>query len=95
MRLRKALIIVLILALVGFQIYLVISIFSDKINQQKNVQEYCKVRCAYNESSYFWEFSGDFETKGFTTQDECNNYCGKVRMGFAGLLDSIKNIFGK
>jgi len=103
MNLKKILTFIVILLLVGLLIYLATSIVSDKINQEKDVQSYCSERCAYNPTSFFWEFTGDYNTKGFTTEDECYSYCRKVRTGFAyllqnytaGLSSAFSQFFGK
>jgi len=93
MNIKRTLIYFLVLALVVGEGYLIISLALEGMNQEKAVQTFCNNRCSYNPNSSFWEFAGDYSTKGFTTQDECFNYCSKVKMGLAYqfLMDSYKN----
>jgi len=92
----KLLAIILAIALVLFEAYLIASYILDKTNKNNEVQSYCVIKCDYNQSSLLWEFSGDTFTKGFTTKEECFNYCSKVKQGFtASLLNSILNLIKK
>lgn len=89
-------IIFLAIALVLIEGYLIASYILDKINNNNEIQSYCGVKCDYNPSTLAWEFSGDSYTKGFTTREECFNYCSKVKQGFtASLLNSVLKIFKK
>ena len=90
---KKVIISILILSLILIQGYLVTSIVLQKINQEADVKSYCNKRCAYNPSSFYWEFSGDYNTKGFTTEDECYDYCRKARTGFAYILQNYGSTF--
>jgi len=93
MNLKKVIISILILFLILLQGYLITSIVLGKINQEEDVKNYCSQRCAYNPTSFYWEFSGDYSTKGFTTEDECYNYCKKVRTGFAYIMQNYGSTF--
>jgi hypothetical protein len=73
----------LVIGLVCFAGYLIFDLVSGDIAQKEAVQNYCTEKCNYNSTSLFWEFSKDNGVKGFTTKDECFNYCSKVKMGFA------------
>jgi hypothetical protein len=84
---------ILLLGLIVILGYLATSLVLEEINQDKDVKNYCAQRCKYNPTSFFWEFSGDYNTKGFTTEDECYNYCTKVRTGFAYILKNYGPAF--
>ena len=92
----KLLAILLAFALVLIEVYLITSSILDKVNENNAVQSYCGIKCEYNPASFLWEFSGENFTKGFTTREECFNYCSKVKQGFtASLLNSILDIIKK
>jgi len=84
---------ILLLCLILILGYLSTSLVLEQINQEKDVKNYCSERCRYNPTSFFWEFYGDYNTKGFTTEDECYNYCRKVRTGFAYILKNYTSAF--
>ena len=90
----KLLAIFLAIALILIEGYLIASYMLDKANTKNEIQSYCGLKCSYNSGSLTWEFSGETFTKGFTTREECFNYCSKSRQGFtASILNSILNIF--
>lgn len=73
--------------------YLIYDLASENLAQKKDVQSFCTIKCNYNPTSFYWEFSADNGKKGFTTEDECFNYCSKVRMGFAYVLKEYGTAF--
>jgi len=83
MSFKKILIFLLVLGLIFAEGYLVVSIIMSEINTEKDVQVFCQQKCNYSQDSLFWEFSGEYSAKGFTTKEECFNYCSRVRQGFA------------
>ena len=70
------------LSLVLIEVYLIASSIIEKNNEAKVLESYCKARCDYNPENLLWEFSGDGITKGFTTENECFNYCSLVKQGY-------------
>ena len=64
---------------------LIVEFESDQgqITEKKEIETSCQLKCAYNSNSYFWEFSGESAIRGFTTKEECFNYCYKKEQGFA------------
>jgi hypothetical protein len=103
MRAKGIIILIVILLLICVETYLIASSIIEKSKQEKDVHDFCIAKCNFNQSTSYWEFSGENGIKGFTTENECFNYCSKVKMGFAyalqdfaaSVLDSIKNIFQK
>jgi hypothetical protein len=101
----KLLAVILAVALVLIETYLIISSIIDKNNENNQIQSFCAIKCDYNPSSLLWEFSGDTATRGFTTRDECFSYCSKVKQGFAfnfiqkyntaSIINAVKKIFGR
>ena len=84
----------LVTALILIEGYLITSSIIDKEKEKKETQEFCQRKCDYNKDSFAWEFSGETVTKGFTTKEECFNYCGKVRLGFvASIYDGFIYVF--
>jgi len=75
----KFFIVIFLVCLAG---YLIFDLVSGNIARKKDVLVYCTEKCSYNQSSLFWEFSRDTGVKGFTTKDECFNYCSKSKEGF-------------
>ncbi len=73
----------LVLVLVVSEIYLIASLLGENITEKKEIETSCQLKCAYNSNSYFWEFSGESAIRGFTTKEECFNYCYKKEQGFA------------
>ena len=73
---------VLIIGLVFFLGYLIFDLINGDITRKKDAQVFCTEKCGYNQNSFFWEFTGEDITKGFTTKDECFNYCEKSKEGF-------------
>jgi hypothetical protein len=90
---KGILILIFVLALVVIEGYLITTSVLDKISQDKSVQSFCVQKCNFNQTSSFWEFSGENAIKGFTTKDECFNYCSKVKMGFAYILKDYASAF--
>jgi len=82
MNIKKILKYFLIIGFICLAGYLTFDLISENIAQKTDVQNFCLQKCNYNESSLFWEFSGDSGVKGFTTKDECFSYCSKAREGF-------------
>jgi hypothetical protein len=81
-------------ALVLIEVYLITSSILDKTNENNQIQVYCGEKCNYNPDSLLWEFTGENFTKGYTTRQECFNYCSKVKQGFAAsILDAIFGAF--
>lgn len=72
----------LVIVLILIEGYLVSSSILEHYSEKKDVQTFCQIKCSYNQGSYLWEFVGETVSKGFTTKDECFNYCEKVRRGF-------------
>lgn len=92
----KFIAIFLAIALVLIEAYLITSSILDKVNENNAIQSYCGIKCDYNPISFLWEFSGDNYIKGFTTRQECFNYCSQVKQGFAAsLLNSFLDIIKK
>jgi len=96
----KVLVISLAVVLVLIELYLIASSVIDKNKETNQIQSFCSARCKYDPSSFLWEFSGDTFTKGFTTRDECFNYCSKAKQGFVynfleNATASINRIFYK
>ena len=100
MNAKKIIIFILVVGLISFEGYLVVSLFLGKTNQDKDVHNFCVEKCNYNPNSLYWEFSGDINgVKGFTTEDECFSYCTRARQGFAYFITNyapafISNLFG-
>jgi hypothetical protein len=86
MNFKSIVIFILVLALVLGEGYLIVSVVMAKINTEKDVENFCTQKCNYSQDSFLWEFSGEYSNKGFTTENECFNYCSKVRQGFAYFL---------
>jgi len=100
MNIKKIIIFILAIGLVFGESYLIASLIIDKMNKVEDVQNFCQLKCNYNPDSSYWEFSGEYSTKGFTTENECFNYCSKVRQGFAYFLTEyapafLSNFFNK
>ncbi|MCX6722647.1 MAG: hypothetical protein NT094_01090 [Candidatus Staskawiczbacteria bacterium] len=92
----KILAIILVIILILIEGYLITSYILDEANTNNELQNYCGAKCSYSPSSLMWEFSGETFTKGFTTKEECFNYCSKVKQGFAAsLLEAILNLTKK
>lgn len=68
--------------LVLIEAYLITSSIIEKNNEAKAIEFYCQERCDYNPANLLWEFSGESIEKGFTTKDECLNYCSRIKQGF-------------
>ena len=85
----KIFVIIVVVALVLIEGYLVISYAVDRTIQQQEVNAYCDAKCNFNPATSMWEFSGDYATKGFTTQNECYLYCSNVKQGFVSFLQNI------
>ena len=83
----------LALALVVFEVYLVVSLVGGNITEKKEIEKACVEKCAYNSNSYFWEFSGENVIRGFTTKEECFNYCYKKEQGFAATVKRYGSAF--
>ena len=95
MSLKTIIIFLIILAVVIFEGYLIFSYIENRDTQINEVKTFCNAKCKYNDGSAFWEFSGDYATKGFTTQNECFAYCSNVKQGFtASLISAILNFIG-
>jgi len=62
--------------------YLVLDLISNYIARKQDEKIFCAEKCNHSPYSYFWEFSGEYSTKGFTTKEECLSYCSKSREGF-------------
>ena len=73
----------LIIALIFIAAYLTYNLVSDDLTKKNDEQTFCSLKCNYSEYSYLWEFSGEYSKKGFTTKDECFNFCSKSWEGFA------------
>jgi len=82
----------LVIILVIIEGYLTYAWINDGIVEKRDTQEYCKNKCIFSQTSYFWEFSEEGPSKGFTTQEECINYCYRFQMGF---IAALSNIFSK
>lgn len=104
MKINKKIKYSLIVLLVLGEGYLVASSVLDKIKEEKDIELFCSQKCNYSSSSYFWEFSGEGATRGFTTKNECLNYCEKARQGFAfaifndygpAFLENILNLLNR
>jgi len=92
----KIISIFLAIALVLIEVYLIASSITDKTKENNQIQSFCSIKCEYNPSSLLWEFTGETYTKGFTTRQECFNYCAQVKQGFAAsFLNAFSNIFKK
>ena len=74
--------------LVGALAYLSFSLISSDESQKNAEHAYCATKCNYNSDSLFWEFSGGYSTKGFTTKEECLSYCSK---SWEGLVYEMMN----
>jgi len=79
--------------LVALEIYLVISLVGGNIVKKQEIEKNCEIKCAYNSNSYFWEFSGESATRGFTTKEECFNYCSKKEQGFVAMVRRYGSAF--
>jgi len=92
----KIILIFLVFSLVLIEVYLIASSVLDKVDLNNKIQSFCGEKCDYNPSSLLWEFSGETFTKGFTTRNECFNYCSRVKQGFtASIFSAILGIFGQ
>ncbi|TSC54206.1 MAG: hypothetical protein LiPW30_737 [Parcubacteria group bacterium LiPW_30] len=83
----------LVLVLVVSEVYLIALLLGENITGKKEIETACQLKCAYNSNSYFWEFSGDLAIRGFTTKEECFNYCYKKEQGFAYYLGKYGTAF--
>ena len=80
---------ILVVGLICFALYLTYSVISGNISQKNQEENYCTAKCNYSQYSHFWEFSGEYSTKGFTTKEECFNFCSRSFEGFVfRILDS-------
>ncbi len=85
----------LIVVLIVAEGWLVISLVMGDASKKKEIETACDQKCSYSQNSFMWEFSGENAIRGFTTKDECNNYCIKKEQGFvySSILDA-KNFLG-
>ncbi|MBU4204690.1 hypothetical protein KKE19_04265 [Patescibacteria group bacterium] len=85
----------LIITLVLVEGFLLISFVGGNIKEKKETEIFCDQKCAYSQNSYFWEFKGENIARGFTTKDECVNYCIKFKQGFvySSIIDA-RNFLG-
>jgi len=85
----------LIISLVVVEGYLAVSLVVGDANKKKEIETSCDQKCNYSQNSYMWEFNGENVARGFTTKDECNNYCIRYEQGFvySSALDA-KNFLG-
>lgn len=83
----------LVIILVTAEIYLIISLVGGNISVKKEIEMTCEANCAFNSNSYFWEFSGESATRGFTTKEECFNYCSKKEQGFTAMAKRYGSAF--
>lgn len=90
---KKIIVFFVVAALVLIEGYLIVTSVSDSIKEEKEIQSFCEAKCAYSENSYFWEFSGESATRGFTTKNECLNYCQRKTQGFAYYLGKYGTAF--
>ena len=96
----KIIAIFLALALVLIETYLIASSIVESSNTNSQIQSYCSEKCDYNPGSFLWEFSSDTYTKGFTTREECFNFCSKAKQGFVynflqSSTASLESVFEK
>ena len=79
---KKIIVFFIVAVLVLGEGYLIITSVADGMKEEKEIQSFCEAKCAYSENSYFWEFSGESATRGFTTKNECLSYCQRKTQGF-------------
>ena len=82
MNVKKIIIFFLAAGSICFAGYLAYDLISGNIKREHDTQIFCVEKCKYSQYSYFWEYTGGNATKGFTTENECLNYCTKSRQGF-------------
>lgn len=90
---KKIIVFFIVVALVLIESYLIITSAWDSIKEEKEIQSFCEAKCGYSQNSYFWEFSGENITRGFTTKNECLNYCQRRTQGFAYYLGKYGTAF--
>ena len=88
---KHLIVIVLVVAEGG----LLLSMVGENASKRKEIEKSCEQKCTYRQNSYMWEFSGENATRGFTTKDECNDYCIKFEQGFVySSILSAKSFMG-
>lgn len=83
---KKIIIFAIVALLVAVEGYLAFSYILDGAREKRETEEFCKQKCNYSSTSYFWEYSAEGASRGFTTKQECLNFCYKSRMGFAFIV---------
>jgi len=85
----------IIILLVLAEAYLLITYIGGNVRDKEEVKIFCEEKCAYNGGSYLWEFAGENAVRGFTTKNECNNYCVKFKQGFVyNTITDAQNFLG-
>jgi len=84
--LLKYFLVIVFISLVAFEIYLVFSLVGENIEGKREIEKFCDAKCVYSSNSYLWEFAGEGAVRGFTTKEECFNYCSKKEMGFPAMI---------
>ncbi|MBU3934648.1 hypothetical protein KKC00_01655 [Patescibacteria group bacterium] len=79
---KKAVKYFLVITLILVEGYLLTTFIGGNIKEKKEIETFCDQKCTYSPNSYFWEFTGENVSRGFTTKNECVNYCIKVKQGF-------------
>ena len=82
----KYFLVIVFISLVVFEIYLLFSLVGENIEGKREIERICDAQCVYSSDSYLWEFVGEGAVRGFTTKDECFNYCSKKEMGFSATV---------
>ena len=90
---KKIITFFVVIALVLIEGYLITTSALDSIKEKREIQSFCEAKCTYSENSYFWEFSGESATRGFTTKSECLSYCERKTQGFAYYLGEYGSAF--
>lgn len=93
MSIKKFIIYFLVIGLVVGEGYLLFNMVSGNVSNQKETEQYCGAKCNYNQNVLLWEFSGEYATRGFTTEEECLTYCSRVKNGFAYYLSEYSTAF--
>lgn len=80
----------IVITLILVEGFLLISFVGEDAKERKEVEKFCDQNCEYNKNSYLWEFVGENISRGFTTKDECTDYCIDYKQGFVytSLLDA-------
>lgn len=93
MNFKKLLKYSLALILVAVEIYFLSNYIIETFNDKDQIKKICKTKCAYDDNSYFWEYSGEGAVRGFTTKEECFNHCSRREQGFAALMARFGTAF--